>query len=88
MAPAVWIAMFVVGLVILPLGLLSRDSFNTAFLWVIAGSFLLIPLGIVIGLLMLSPECPACRSTMYDLDSPEGRRALAERERYHNSRPP
>ena len=87
-APIVWIAVFVVGIVILPLGILSRDSFNTAFLWVIGGSFLLIPLGIVIGLLMLSPECPVCGSSMYDLDSAEGRRALAERERYRNSGPP
>ena len=88
MAPILWIAVFVVGLVILPLGLLSRDSFNTAFLWVIGGSFLFIPLGIVIGASLPSPECPACGSTMYDLDSAEGQRVLAERERYRNSRPP
>jgi hypothetical protein len=79
---------FLVGLVILPLGLLSRDSFNTAFLWVIGGSFLLIPLGIVMGQLLLSPECPVCGSSMYDLGSAEGRRALAQREQYLKSRPP
>jgi len=84
----VWIAVFLVSLVVLPLGLLSRDSFNTAFLWVIAGSFLLIPLSILVSLWLLSPECPVCRSEMYDLNSAEGRWALAERERYRNSRPP
>ena len=88
MAPIVWIAVFLVGLVILPLGLLSRDSFNTAFLWIIGGSFLLIPLGILVAFSLPSPECPVCGSTMYDLDSPEGQRALAERERYRNSSPP
>ena len=88
MAPVVWIVVFFVGLVILPLGLLSRDSFNTVFLWLIAGSLLLIPLGVVIGSLLTSPECPVCGRSMLDLGSADGRRALAQREQYRNSRPP
>ena len=88
MAPAVWIVVFLVGLVIIPLGLISRDGYNTIFIWVIVASFLLIPLGILIGASLRSPECPVCGSSMHDLNSAEGRRALAARERYRNSGPP
>ncbi len=88
MAPVLWIVVFLCGLVILPLGFLSRDTYNTAFLWLIGGSFLFIPLGILLGALWHSPRCPVCGNSMHQVDSAAGRQALRAREQFRNSDPP
>lgn len=88
MAPVVWILVFLAGLVIIPLGFASQEGYNRVFLWIIGGSFLLIPLGILIGASMKSPICPICGNSMLDPNSAEGRQALAARDQRRNSEPP
>lgn len=85
MAPILWIVIFLFGLVIIPLGFASQDGYNKVFLWFIGGSFLFIPLGILIGVRMKSSLCPVCGNSMHSPNSPEGRRALTAREQHRNS---
>ena len=88
MAPILWIFVFLAGLAIIPLGFASQDGYNKVFLWLIGGSFLFIPLGLVIGARMKSPICPVCGDTTHPPNSTEGRRALTAREQHRNSEPP